>query len=96
MVFEFDAAKSAANKLKHGIDFVEAQALWLRGVAEAPGRAGNEKRWMVFGIIDGRHWTAVITRRGPKCIRIISVRRSRDNEKEYYEARKANDPRRGI
>ena len=24
---EFDAAKSAANRLKHGIDFVKAQAL---------------------------------------------------------------------
>ncbi|HUU33359.1 MAG TPA: BrnT family toxin [Vicinamibacterales bacterium] len=27
--FEFDPLKSAANKAKHGIDFVEAQALWL-------------------------------------------------------------------
>jgi uncharacterized DUF497 family protein len=25
----FDPAKSAANKAKHGIDFIEAQALWL-------------------------------------------------------------------
>lgn len=29
MEFEFDERKSAANKAKHGIDFVEAQALWL-------------------------------------------------------------------
>lgn len=28
MEFEFDERKSAANKAKHGIDFVEAQALW--------------------------------------------------------------------
>ena len=27
--FEFDDRKSRLNKLKHGIDFVEAQALWL-------------------------------------------------------------------
>jgi uncharacterized DUF497 family protein len=26
--FEFDERKSRLNKLKHGIDFVEAQALW--------------------------------------------------------------------
>ena len=26
--FEFDPAKSAANRDKHGIDFVEAQGLW--------------------------------------------------------------------
>jgi hypothetical protein len=28
MDFEFDAAKSAANLKKHGIDFIGAQALW--------------------------------------------------------------------
>ena len=28
MLFEFDPHKSASNKIKHGIDFVEAQALW--------------------------------------------------------------------
>lgn len=28
-VFEFDPAKSAANRVKHGIDFVATQALWL-------------------------------------------------------------------
>ena len=28
MRFEFDADKSAGNKDKHGINFVEAQALW--------------------------------------------------------------------
>jgi uncharacterized DUF497 family protein len=27
--FEFDERKSGANLAKHGIDFVEAQALWL-------------------------------------------------------------------
>ena len=27
--FEFDVRKSRINKLKHGIDFVEAQALWM-------------------------------------------------------------------
>jgi uncharacterized protein len=26
--FEFDEARSRANKAKHGIDFVEAQVLW--------------------------------------------------------------------
>ena len=26
--FEFDAEKSESNRMKHGIDFVEAQNLW--------------------------------------------------------------------
>jgi len=29
MEFEYDPAKSAANQLKHGIDFEAAEALWL-------------------------------------------------------------------
>ena len=28
-MFEFDAKKSSTNKAKHGIDCIEAQALWL-------------------------------------------------------------------
>ncbi|MBM4045702.1 MAG: hypothetical protein FJ279_11350 [Planctomycetes bacterium] len=28
MEFEFDPKKSESNKQKHGIDFLEAQALW--------------------------------------------------------------------
>lgn len=28
MKFEYDSDKSARNKIKHGIDFEEAQALW--------------------------------------------------------------------
>lgn len=28
MKFEYDPQKSASNKLKHGLDFEEAQGLW--------------------------------------------------------------------
>jgi len=28
IIFEFDEAKSQANLLKHGINFVDAQTLW--------------------------------------------------------------------
>ncbi len=78
--FEFDEEKSRANKVKHGIGFVEAQRLWLdeeRG--ESSARGGAERRFLIIGVIAGRHWTAVITYRG-SAIRIISVRRSRRDE----------------
>ena len=40
MEFEFDERKSRANKVKHGIDFVEAQALWLdEALVEIPARS---------------------------------------------------------
>ncbi len=37
------------------------------------------------GRIDQKHWSAVITRRGEN-IRLISVRRSRDEEVAIYES----------
>ena len=84
--FEFDERKSRANKQKHGIDFVEAQALWEDSyLIEIPARVEDEPRVMAIGRIAGRHWSAVITPRGRK-VRIISVRRSRPEEVRIYES----------
>jgi uncharacterized protein len=83
--FEFDPKKSSANKAKHGIDFVEAQALWLDdALIEAPARTDDEPRFLVVGRIGGRHWSAICARRGERT-RMISVRRSRKEEIEAYE-----------
>lgn len=85
--FEFDASKSTANKAKHGIDFIEAQALWLdEELAEAVARTGHEDRLIVIGRIDGRHWTAIVTIREQR-IRLISARRARPKEVAIYESR---------
>jgi uncharacterized protein len=84
--FEFDPKKSSANKAKHGIDFVEAQALWLDdALIEAPARTVDEPRFLVVGRIGVRHWSAVCARRGERT-RIVSVRRSRGEEIEAYES----------
>jgi uncharacterized DUF497 family protein len=75
--FEFDEAKSQKNREKHGIDFVEAQLLWLDSMLiEIPARTEDEPRCLVVGTIVGVHWSAIITYREDR-IRIISVRRSR-------------------
>lgn len=85
MEFEYDEAKSRANKSKHGIDFKEAQALWLDGQrVEVEARTGPERRFVVIGVLEGKHWSAVITHRSGK-IRIISARRSRIEEVDIYE-----------
>jgi uncharacterized DUF497 family protein len=82
---EFDQRKSAANLKKHGIDFVEAQMLWQDSMrVEVPARTADEPRYLVIGRIKGKHWSAVLTYRQEK-IRIISVRRSRDEEVAIYE-----------
>ena len=82
---EFDEHKSRANARKHGIDFTEAQALWYddRRI-EIPALTEDERRFLVIGTINGRHWSAVITYREER-IRLISVRRSRDDEVSIYE-----------
>ncbi len=84
--FEFDAAKSAANLVKHSIDFTAAQSIWQDSHRiEVPARTTDEPRWMVIGQIDYQCWSAVVTYRGEH-IRIISVRRSRESEVAIYES----------
>lgn len=86
MEFEFDETKSVSNLSKHGIDFIEAQALWEdEGFVEIPARTEDEVRYLVIGRISGKHWSAVITHRGGR-VRVISVRRSRKEEVEIYES----------
>ena len=86
MDFEYDPAKSASNKKKHGIDFIEAQDLWGDpDRVEIKAKDLDEPRYIVIGKINGKYWSAVITKRGEK-LRLISVRRSRPSEEKLYES----------
>jgi len=85
-MFEFDDLKSKSNFQKHGIDFIEAQALWNdSNLLEIPAKTLDEPRFLIIGMIEEKHWSAVITYRDEK-IRLISVRRSRDEEVTLYES----------
>jgi len=87
VVFEFDPEKSARTKtdLNRGIDFVEAQVLWLDlNRVEVPLPFDAEPRIAVIGKISGKIWTAIVTQRG-ETIRIISVRRAHPKEEKIYE-----------
>ena len=84
--FEFDARKSEANRLKHGIDFRQAQRLWNDpDRLEIPARTEDELRWVLIARIGEKHWSAVFTYRGPR-VRLISVRRARSEEVLLYES----------
>jgi len=84
--FEFDEAKSQANLTKHGINFIDAQLLWNDPMLlEIPAKTEDEPRYLVIGLINGKHWSAVITYRSTH-IRLISVRRSRTEEVALYES----------
>lgn len=85
MRYEYDPHKSQTNKVKHGLDFEEAQKLWDDPNAiRLPARSDVEPRFMAVGMIDGRFWSAFFTCRDT-AIRIISVRRAREKEIAKYE-----------
>ena len=86
ITFEFDEAKSQANLLKRGINFIDAQALWDDpSLLEIPANTEDEPRYLMIGLIQGKHWSAIITYRGLN-VRLISVRRSRTEEVALYES----------
>ena len=83
-----DPQRSVANAPKAGI--LSIPLLYhsnvvkeLNGLRVRP--VSDELRWVVIGKMNEKHWSAVITRRSDN-VRIISVRRSRDEEIEIYES----------
>ena len=85
--FEYDPKKSHANAEKRGIDFDRARFLWLdekRWVI--PARSMTENKEAIIAELEGVPWTAIYTLRD-ESIRIISVRRSRNEERQNYHNR---------
>jgi uncharacterized DUF497 family protein len=82
--FDWDPAKSASNEAKHGISLASASALWAGPVVVLPSKHPGELRHLAIGLIEGHYWTVVYALRGDR-LRLISARRSRDNEKALYK-----------
>ncbi len=84
MGFEWDEEKDRQNLTKHGIGFRTAIEIFddpARTVERSEKQ--GEERWLTTGFVLGKLWTLVYAKRGD-AIRIISVRRTRRNEKEGY------------
>jgi uncharacterized DUF497 family protein len=65
---------------------VEGQALWQdEALAEVRARSA-ESRFVVIGLLEGKHWSAAVTYRG-ETMRLVSVRRARAKEVEAYEGK---------
>ena len=89
--FEFDPDKSAANRDKHGMDLTSAQTLWSdAGLVILSSKYPDEPRFLAIGRIADQHWTAIFTGRDD-AVRLISVRRARQNEKEIYEQNQSKE-----
>ena len=86
MNFEFDPKKSQGDISKHGIDFLEAQALWKdEDRVIFPANSDTEQRYALIAELEQKIWVAFFTIRKNRT-RIISVRRARKKEKEVYES----------
>lgn len=84
MKFEYDNTKNEANLLKHGIDFERAQYLWRDPNAlQIRAKSDTEERFALIAMMNQSIWIAFYTYR-KDTIRIISVRKARDNEKRIY------------
>ncbi len=84
--FEWHENKRRKNLANHGIDFVAAFQLFSEKHTRKRARdgEGGEERWMATGIIHGFYATAIYTMRG-NIIRMISLRRARDEERRHHQ-----------
>jgi uncharacterized DUF497 family protein len=83
-MFEWDEDKRQSNAAKHGIDFLTVCALFDgRPIYTSTTPRGDEERFATVGLIEGHFVTVVWTPRKNKT-RLISARRSRDEEKKAY------------
>ena len=86
MLFEWDEAKDAANRAKHGIGFDRAVRVFFEPNVEIVGKPGpdGERRTVTIGRIDGLLVVAVAhtDRRGVS--RLISARPAGRKERRIY------------
>ena len=90
MGFEWDEAKRQRNIECHGVDFVDVVPLFDdpgADVFEDTRKNYGEQRFILLGVILGRLFQIVFTRRGDR-IRIISARRGNKREERIYEQKK--------
>jgi uncharacterized DUF497 family protein len=83
--FEWDEAKSAANRANHGLDFAAACLVFTGPVLERKDarRDYGEDRFQAIGLVEGRVVLVVYTWRGERR-RIISARKARQDERAAF------------
>jgi len=88
LTFEWDPAKAASNRRKHGVTFREATTVFRDRLAvtiPTPGQSATEARWVELGLSQfGRLLVVAFTERRSK-IRIISARLATRKERKEYE-----------
>ncbi len=95
MKFEWDEAKNSRNIEKHGLDFRDAQELFLGAdpflVSFESKEDRGEDRWKGIGVLRGAIVAVVVfAERGEDNIRIISLRKANRSERAAYEEKIKN------
>lgn len=88
MRFEWDPAKNRLNREKHGLDFVDAESVFVGPhlIRLDPRHEFDEDRWIIIGLSFGRVVVLVYTERdGGETIRIISMRKANKYEQKRFE-----------
>src|SRR5688572_15459848 len=80
---EWNEAKAASNRRRHGIDFDEATGALYGPVLLSRSDRNNEERWLAIGETEGRVIAVAFTWRD-YALRIISARRARKYEERAY------------
>lgn len=88
--FEWDTAKAASNKKKHGVSFEEAQSVFYDEFAVQffdEENSVSEERFLMLGFSNEARLLIVChCERGQgNIIRIISARKATKNESTYYQ-----------
>ena len=86
-MYEWDEAKRAENKRKHGVDFAIVEDFdWLNSIAseDASARFG-EPRYISIGPIGAKLYVLIWTDRPGEVTRVISLREANRLERKYYE-----------
>ena len=89
MIVEFDPAKDAINKRKHGISLARAESFDFQTMLLVVDDREDygETRFRALGFLDARLHSLVFTLRG-ETLRAISLRKAtRHEQKEYKENR---------
>lgn len=88
MEIEFDPAKDAINREKHGVSLVFGEQVFAdpkRVVLSSIRPIDGEDRFKVIGLVEDRLWTAIFVWRGA-AVRFVSVRRSNNGEQGNYHS----------
>jgi uncharacterized DUF497 family protein len=85
MLFDWDKEKNKSNIIKHGIDFRDALKMFAGPmlIKEDTREDYGERRWISIGELNEIVVVMVFTIRG-KIVRIISVRKANQKERESY------------